>query len=166
MRVLLKLVLDCDADAAWKALRSPAVFRQVSAPLMAFESLDADGFPETWPPGEHLLAATAFGVVPAGRQSVDIRTEQRLDHVHGRHEGPVVVRIVHDTGHGLTFPLNLVTGWHHQMAVSPLPDGRTLYRDQLSFDAGALGPFAWLAFWAFWQWRGLALRRLAPGWTA
>jgi hypothetical protein len=166
MRVLLKFVLDCEPDAAWKALRSPAVFRQVSAPLMSFVSLDDGGFAETWSPGEHRVEATAFGVLPAGRQLIDIRTEERLDHPHGRHEEPVVVRIVHDTGRGLSFPLNLVTDWHHRMAVSPLPDGRTLYRDQLSFSAGPLTPVVWAAFWVFWQWRALAIRRLAPGWRA
>ncbi len=27
-------ILDCDPDAAWRALRSPAVFREVSSPFM------------------------------------------------------------------------------------------------------------------------------------
>ena len=31
MRVLLKLTLDCTPDAAWRALRSPAVLREVVA---------------------------------------------------------------------------------------------------------------------------------------
>ena len=165
MRVLLKLVLDCEPDAAWAALRSPVVFRQVSAPMMRFESLDAGGFPETWSDGEHRVAARAFGLVAAGRQLIDISTEERLEHaVHGRHEAPTPVRIVHDTGRGLSFPLTLTTDWHHRMAVSALPDGRTLYRDQLTFSAGLLSPAAWLAYWAFWQWRGLALQRLSADW--
>jgi len=165
MRVLLKLELDCDPDAAWAALRSPDVFRQVSAPIMRFTSLDAGGFPTTWSDGEHRLSARAFGIVPAGEQLVDIHTEERLEHSsHGRHQAPTPVRIVHDTGRGLTFPLTLTTQWHHRMAVSALPDGRTLYRDQLTFSAGLLSPAAWAAYWVFWQWRGLALKRLAPSW--
>jgi hypothetical protein len=164
MRVLLKLVLECDPDAAWQALRSPAVFRQVSSPLMAFESLDEGGFTEVWSEGEHRVAARAFGLVPAGEQIIHISTEERLDRVHGKHEAPVPVRIVHDTGRGLTWPLTLTTAWHHRMAVSALPDGRTLYRDQLSFSAGALTPVVWLAYWAFWQWRAVAIRRAAPSW--
>jgi hypothetical protein len=164
MRVLLKLVLDCEPDAAWQALRSPAVFRAVSEPLMAFSSLDSGGFTETWSEGEHRVAAKAFGLVPAGAQIIDIRTEERLDHVHGKHENPAVVRIVHDTGRGLTWPLTLTTHWHHRMAVSALSDGRTLYRDQLEFSAGALTPVVWVAYWAFWQWRGIAIKRLARDW--
>ncbi|MCU1543482.1 MAG: hypothetical protein JWM50_1347 [Microbacteriaceae bacterium] len=164
MRVLLKLVLDCDADAAWRALRSPAVFRRVSAPLMAFDSLDASGFTEQWSDGEHRVAARAFGLVPAGEQLIDIHTEERLDRGHGKHSVPVPVRIVHDTGRGLTWPLTLTTSWHHRMAVSALPDGRTLYRDELAFSAGPMTPLVWLAYWAFWQWRGVAIRRLAASW--
>jgi hypothetical protein len=165
MRVLLKLVLDCSPDDAWRALRSPEVFQQVSAPLMRFESLDAGGFTETWSEGEHRVRATAFGLVPAGEQLIDISTEERLEHPpHGRHEAPTPVRIVHDTGRGLTFPLTLTTGWHHRMAVSALPDGRTLYRDQLEFSAGLLSPAAWAAYWLFWQVRGLAIQRLSADW--
>ena len=164
MRVLLKLVLDCEPDAAWQALRSPAVFRAVSEPLMAFSSLDPGGYTETWSEGEHRVSAKAFGLIPAGEQIIDIHTEERLDHVHGRHENPVVVRIVHDTGRGLTWPLTLTTHWHHRMAVSALPDGRTLYRDQLEFSAGVLTPLVWVAYWAFWQWRGIAITRLARDW--
>ena len=166
MRVLLKMVLDCEADAAWSALRSPDVFCRVSAPLMSFTSLEADGFGTEWSDGEHRVAATAFGLVPAGEQIVDIRTETRLDHVHGRHENPVEVRIVHDTGRGLTWPLTITRDWHHRMAVSAQPDGRTLYRDQLTFSAGMLTPVVWLVYWGFWQWRAAAIRRLAPTWRA
>jgi hypothetical protein len=164
MRVLLKFELDCEPDAAWKALRSPAVFREVSAPLMAFESLDEGGFTEQWSNGEHRVAARAFGLVPAGEQLIDISTEERLDRVHGKHSTPVPVRIVHDTGRGLTWPLTLTTSWHHRMAVSALPDGRTLYRDELAFSAGAITPLVWVAYWAFWQWRALAIRRLSARW--
>jgi hypothetical protein len=164
MRVLLKLVLDCEPDAAWQALRSPAVFRQVSAPLMVFTSLDPGGFEETWSEGEHRVAAKAFGLVPAGEQIIAIRTEERLDHVHGKHENPPLVRIVHDTGRGLGWPLTLTKHWHHRMAVSAQPGGRTLYRDQLEFEAGALTPLLWVAYWGFWQWRAAAIKRLARDW--
>jgi hypothetical protein len=51
------------------------------------------------------------------------------------------------------------------MAVSPAPSGKTLYRDQLVFSAGPiLTPAMWPVLWSFWQWRGAAIRRLAPTW--
>ena len=46
------------------------------------------------------------------------------------------------------------------MAVSALPDGRTLYRDRLDISAGIATPFIWAAMWIMWQWRAARLRRL------
>jgi hypothetical protein len=166
MRIVLKLVLDCDADAAWRAVRSPTVFQRVSAPVMVFSSLDEGGFTEVWSEGEHVVAARLLGVLPAGRQLIDIRTEQRPAlATHGRHADASPVRIVHDTGRGLTWPLTLTTSWHHEMAISATGDGRSLYRDRLRFSAGALTPVMAVAYWVFWQWRGLAIRRLAREWS-
>jgi hypothetical protein len=50
------------------------------------------------------------------------------------------------------------------MAVSSAPDGRTLYRDRLVFEAGPVTVLMWPVYWAFWQWRAIGMRRLAPGW--
>lgn len=149
VRILLKLILDCPPDAAWNAIRSPEIFRAVSFPFTTFRSLEPGGFPQSWPEGEHPVLAKAFGVVAIGEQVIDISFPKRRD----------AVRSVLDTGRGLSGPLSLITRWEHSMAVSPAPGNRTLYRDQLKFE----GPVAlWPLFWAFWQWRGIALQRLAP----
>ena len=150
MRVLLKFGLQCSADAAWRALASPAVFRAVSAPFTTFTSGELNGFPQSWPAGEHPVTAFAFGVIPVGEQVIDISFEER--------DG---ARIVHDDGGGVSGPLALARDWHHSMAVSASADGRTLYRDELRF-AGPV--ILWPVFWAFWQWRGWRLRTLAPRW--
>jgi len=154
MRVLLKLVLDCPPDDAWRAIRSSKVFRQVSGPFTTFESLEVGGFPDLWPEGEHPVRVKAFGIVPMGDQLIDISLPQRSDGV----------RVVRDFGRGLSGRLAAVTLWQHTMAVSPARDGRTLYRDQLRFEAGAMTLPLWVIFWVFWQWRALQLRRLASGW--
>ena len=154
MRILLKLELDCPPDAAWEAIRSPTVFRAVSFPFTTFESLEDEGFPERWPEGSHLVSVRAFGVTDIGRQSIRISYPPRRDGV----------RMVVDTGVGVSGPISLVTRWRHEMAVSELPDGRTLYRDQLRFSAGPLTLPMWAVYWMFWQWRAFGLRRLAPTW--
>lgn len=100
------------------------------------------------------MLVRAFGLLPVGRQSIDISYPHRDDDV----------RVMRDDGGGLAGPLALVTGWHHAMAVSPAPGGRTLYRDRLLFDAGAVTPLLWPVFWTFWQWRGARIRRLARLW--
>ena len=151
---MLKLVLDCPPDVAWRAIRSPAVFRAVSAPLLSFVSLEPDGFPETWPAGEHPVQGTAFGVLAAGDQVIDISFPHRDDDV----------RMVLDAGTALNGPLTVVTRRDHTMAVSPAPGGRTLFRDRLVFEAGVWTPVVWVFFWVFWQWRGIRLRALAPRW--
>ena len=156
MRVLLKLTLDCTPDAAWRALRSPAVLREVVAPWLDFSSLEQDGLPTTWPEGPHRVRALAFRRFPAGEELVDVSYPGGL---------PTGVRMLRDGGGALTGPLALFDRWDHRMAVSALPDGRTLYRDQLRARAGALDVVAWYPTWAFWQWRGMRLRQLAPSWS-
>lgn len=154
MRILLKLELDCASDAAWRAIRSPDVFRAVSAPFTTFDSLEPGGFPESWPEGEHLVRAKAFGVAVIGEQTIDL---EFLEPRKG-------VRAVRDTGRGLSGPLTAVTRWEHTMAVSALPGARTLFRDQLRVEAGVLTPLLWVGFWAFWQWRAIQISRLSRDW--
>ena len=154
MRVLLKLVLDCAPDAAWLAIRSPRVLGQVSFPLTSFESLEPEGFPDVWEAGDHPVLVKAFGIVPMGEQIIGISfpaTEPG-------------VRMMRDTGVGVSGALAKVTKWRHSLAVAETTDGRSLYRDQLEFEAGALTPLLWPVYWAFWQWRGIGMKRLAPGW--
>lgn len=151
---MLKLVLDCPPDAAWRAIRSPEVFRAVSFPLVSFVSLEPDGFPESWPPGEHPVQATALGVIAAGDQLIDIAVPERADDV----------RMVVDSGRALTGALTVVTQFQHTMAVSPAPGGKTLFRDRLEFSAGAATLPVWLFYWSFWQWRAIRIKMLSPRW--
>lgn len=73
--------------------------------------------------------------------------------------------MMRDTGRGLSGPLALITRWEHTMAVASAPGGRTLYRDQLKFEAGPITALVWPFYWAFWQWRALGIARLAPRWA-
>lgn len=154
MRILLKLVLDCPPDVAWKALRSPEVFRAVSFPLTTFTSLEPGGFPEQWPAGGHPVLAKALGLFPIGEQLIEISFPKRRDGV----------RAVLDTGRGVSGALTVITRWEHTMTVTPAPGNRTLYRDQLKFEAGPFTLLLWPMYWAFWQWRAASLLRLAPAW--
>lgn len=124
----------------------------MSAPFTTFVSLERGGFADSWSPGEHPVAVRALGLLTIGEQVIDISYTARRDGV----------RTVVDAGGGTSGPLALVTGWQHTMAVSATEDGRTLYRDRLIFGAGILTPLLWPLYWAFWQWRGIQLRRLAP----
>ncbi len=154
MRVLLKLVLDCAPDAAWLAIRSPRVLGQVSFPLTSFESLEPEGFPDAWEAGDHPVLVKALGIVPMGEQIIGISFPATKPGV----------RMMRDTGLGVSGALANVTKWRHSLAVAETADGRTLYRDQLEFEAGPLTALLWPVYWAFWQWRGIGMKRLATGW--
>ena len=156
MKVMLKHVLDTDADSAWRALHSPAVFPEVMSPLLTAASLDEGGFRPTWGLGSHEVAMDALGIVPMGAQEID-PSYRRVPSMPD-------VRILRDSGAPLSGALRLITAWDHRMAVAPLPDGRTLFRDRLEFSAGLASPALWPSMWAFWQWRGIRIRALAPTW--
>lgn len=150
MRVTLRLVLDCSADAAWEALRSPAGLQYTAGPFMTVRSLEPGGLPERWETdADHRVATALFGVVPAGEQRIHLHEE-----VRGR------VRVLVDSGAPVTGMLALFTSWKHRMAVSPTADGRALYRDRLDV-GGPAAVLAWPVLWAFWQWRAHRLRDMA-----
>ena len=156
MHVQLKLVLDCPPGAAWNAIRSPAVFGDVSYPLVEFEPVDGGDFPEFWERGSHPVRARAlFGLIDAGPQDIDLLFRERFGTV-----------IFEDRGGPLSGPMTVITRWRHRMALQTWPDGRTLLLDRLEFSAGLLTPVVWIALWAFWQWRARGLIRLAPGFRA
>lgn len=156
MRVQLKIVLDASPDAVWDALCSPSVLSDISHPLLSFEPLSPTGLPHRWDEGPHPVAVSAlFGIVPVGRQSIDIHFSQRGD-----------TRVLEDSGGPISGALAIITSWRHRMAVAPGPEGTTLYRDRLDISAGVLTPVVWVGLWAFWQWRAAGLRRLAVTWRS
>ncbi len=125
----------------------------MSYPLVEFEPLGDAGFPEEWDEGSHPVRARAlFGIFDAGTQDIDITLSERGS-----------ARVFDDHGGPLSGPPAIVTSWRHRMAIATGPTtATTLFRDRLEFSAGILTPPVWAGLWLFWQWRGRALRRLAP----
>lgn len=158
VKVFLKLALECEPDAAWRALQSPAVFQEVSSPLLQMEPLNGAAFPTRWEPGGHRMRVRFAGLLPLGEQVTSLE--------FSTHEHPGV-RVLRDRGYGATGVLSLNHIWDHRMAVSAHPsrENMTLYRDRLVVGAGLMTPVAWAALWSFWQLRAANLRRLAPTWS-
>lgn len=160
MRILLKLTLDCDADAAWRALHSPRAIAELYGPLMVMEPMSPGGLPTSLTAGTDLpVTLSVAGALPVGQQLIHVSERETRD-AHGP------VRIFRDSGIPLTGPLASLDVWDHQMAVSAAPgdDTKTLWRDRLVID-GPLAPALWPVLWATWQWRGARLRALAPTWA-
>ncbi len=159
MRILLKLVIDCDADAAWRALHSPRAIAELYGPLVELEPLAA-ALPTSLEAGADVpVQLSLAGSVPLGRQLIHVSERMTNDA-----RGPV--RILRDSGIPLTGPLAALDVWDHQMAVSVAPGDatKTLWRDRLVI-GGAAAPALWPMLWATWQWRGARIKALAPTWA-
>jgi hypothetical protein len=160
MRIMLKFVIDCDADAAWRALHSPRAVAELYGPLLQMDPLAAEGLPTSLESGADVpVQLSIAGALPVGRQLIHV-SERRVEEADGD------VRILRDSGIPLTGPLAALDVWDHQMAVSPAPGDptRTLWRDRLVI-GGAAAPALWPGLWATWQWRGARIRALAPSWA-
>jgi len=150
MDVFLRITLDADVETVWDALSRPAQMRAAARPFIRVRSREKGGFPSRWVAGTpHLVALSLFGIIPLGTQLVDVRYEER----------PGNVRMVIDSGAPMSGPLTRLKVWDHRMAVSPIGDRTTLYRDRLRVQAGWMTPFVWIGLWAMWQLRGRALIR-------
>lgn len=157
---MLKLVLDCDPDAAWRAVHSPRAVAELYGPFLGLSPMDPAGLPTSWRPGDDVpVALSALGAVPMGQQLIHV-SERFVDEPGGR------VRIFRDSGIPLTGPLASLDVWDHQMAISPVPGHpeRTLWRDRLVI-GGPTAPLLWPLMWSVWQWRAARLAALAPTWA-
>jgi hypothetical protein len=155
VHVGLRIELDAPVDVVRDALRSPAVMVAVTRPFLVYRSLAPGGFPERWTPGEpHPITARTFGLLPSGDTHVDLD----LHDVDG-------VPVQTDRGGGTSGLFARMT-MRHRMAATPLPDGRTLLRDRLTYRTrpAALGVLLWPGMWVIWQWRAARMRALAPSW--
>lgn len=149
MRVVLRVEIDAYPDEVWAMLHDPLALAQVVAPLLEIEPVGHRRFPPTWTPGDHLVRVRLFGILPVGDQKIRLSTSRRGG-----------ARILEDSGGPVSGALGLVRSWRHRMAVSPLPGGRTLYRDRLDFSAGLLTPAVWIGTWLLWQYRAIGIRRV------
>lgn len=154
MRVVLQLDLDAYPDDVWALLQNPLALGEVVAPLLELEPVGHRRFPPTWSRGDHLVRLRLFGILPVGDQLIRLSTSRRGD-----------VRILEDSGGPVSGALGIISSWRHRMAVSPLPGGRTFYRDRLDISAGVLTPIVWMGTWLLWQYRALGIRRVVAART-
>lgn len=151
MRIQLEFPVPATPDAAWAVLTSPESVARAYAPAIGMQPETT--LPVRWRDGDSVVVRlSALGTVPAGRQLIEIHTRRRGS-----------TRILEDSGRPLSGPLAIVTSWRHRMAVTPLPDGTTLYRDRLDVSAGPATPVVWFGLWLVWRLRGVRIRSLMRG---
>lgn len=150
----LRFELDAYPDEVWAMLHDPTALGEVVAPLIELEPVGHRRFPPTWTPGDHFVRLRMLGILPIGDVRIRLSSSRRAG-----------ARILEDSGGPVSGVLGLTKSWRHRMAVSPLPGGRTLYRDRLDISAGVLTPLAWFAAWTLWQYRAIGIRRVVAGRT-
>ena len=161
MRIEMRFVIDCEANAAWDALHDPQVVSALYEPVLQVASDET--LPARWNGGGKTsveVRLLLFGRVPVGRQVIDVNDETQG-------EGVSLVRTMHDRGRATGGPLMLLSGWHHRMSVWSLAGdpARTVWLDRVSFR----GPFAiaaWPVMRVIWGLRARRIRTLARSWRA
>lgn len=159
MRVHLSTPLSAPPEWVAAQLQSTAVFRHITAPLIQFHPARGTEWPTHWAPGELALHMRLLGVLPMGPQNVRISIEPAA-----QSGGWPTLR---DNGEGV-----LMRHWDHRITLQPLPDGRTLYTDDIEVVARHLPwlmtPLSTLFAQVFYRhrqrrWRQLAAQHAAAG---
>jgi len=118
MRVHLATRLNAPPDWVAGQLQATEAFRHVTAPLMRFKPANGAPWPPQWTAGTLEVRMWLLGVLPLGRQTVCISIEPA--------EQPGHWPTLRDNGHG-----GLMRRWDHRITLEPLPDGTTLYTDDI-----------------------------------
>jgi hypothetical protein len=146
LRVRLSTKLPITAGEAAALVATPALLNHIAAPLLRFVALDPSVLPEVWSERGYQVRVLLGGVLPLGRQWIDI----------SRHDAPDGGFLMRDNGSG-----DLARRWNHWIAIAPDDAGSCTYTDDVEIDAGLLlTPIVWSfarIFYAHRQRRWLAL---------
>ena len=137
--------LQSEPDQVWAAVKRPALFLHVAAPLVHFKPIGMDRFPETWEEREYRGSMRLLGVLPLGWQAIVISFPQTQEGVWS----------LRDDGYSPMLPK-----WEHVIEIAAAPEGGTRYSDRIRFDAGVLTPVSALSIRMFFRHRQRRLRAL------
>jgi len=118
MRISLSTALSAPPEWVAAQLQSTAVFRHITAPLVRFRPTGGVRWPTHWSPGDLSLQMWLLGLLPMGPQTVRISIEPPPQ--------PGGWPTLRDNGEG-----RWMRRWDHRITLQPLPDGRTLYTDDI-----------------------------------
>ena len=118
MRVRLSTPLHAPPEWVTAQLQSTAVFRHITAPLVRFKRPGGAPWPSHWSPGDLPLQMWLLGLLPMGSQTVRISIEPAAQ------DGAWPT--LRDNGEG-----TLMRRWDHRITLQLMPDGRTLYTDDI-----------------------------------
>lgn len=138
-------VLDAAPERVFEVVTSPRGLRHVAWPLIRFVTVDPPEWPDRFAGGAHLVALRLFGIVPLGRQVIDVSFP----------EGPAGGFAVRDNGHSA-----LIARWDHWVTIAPHGADQSHYTDRVTVEAGWRTPVAAAFARVFYAHRQRRLRRL------
>jgi hypothetical protein len=135
MRLDISTQLGCSPAVAWNEVQTSAHLLRVTWPLVKFVPARPATFPERWSQGATIECRPyIFGFIPTGVHTFHF---ERIDHekyeIQSCEYSPLIKR------------------WDHLISIKSVGEGRSLYRDMITFDAGTLTFIVWL--WASWLYR-------------
>jgi hypothetical protein len=148
MQIERSIVLPCSAERCFSEVQTPRLLLYVARPVLRFVPLESTSFPERWEQREYVVAVRLLGVVPIGKQLVNISGRDRSSE-----KGRFYVEL-RDNGRG-----TLMSKWDHLITIEARPEG-CRYTDRVEIQAGFLTPFVWLFAWFFYRHRQNRWRRL------
>ncbi len=150
MRVFIESLLPCDADLAWAAVQTSALFLEVAAPLVEIRPVAGEQLPQRWPVGRAVRCRSyLFKFLPIGTRTLLFeRIDQEAREIQTRESDPLIRR------------------WDHLVRIRPAGDERCSYSDEIEIEASWRTPFVWFfAAWFYWhrqrRWRRVARRLVA-----
>ncbi len=143
MIVNLSTFLAAEPREVEAHLRTSRLLIYIASPLVKFTPYGATQLPERWEEGTYWVSLRLLGFIPLGKQAVVISYPES--------PGSFCLR---DNGHG-----TLIKKWDHQITVDPSETG-TLYRDQVTIEAGIFTFFIWAFAQLFYRHRQRRWRKL------
>lgn len=137
MTVSLSTALSAPAQRVFEQVKRPATLHYVAGPLIQF--VPEKPFPAVWQNGAYETRMRLFGLLPLGRQVIQIEMPDNPT------TGPFRLR---DNGQG-----QLAHTWDHWITVSATAPDRCQYTDTVRVRAGLLTPIVWLFAFGFYAWR-------------
>jgi hypothetical protein len=143
-RFELETPLPCSVEAAWEVMRQLTMLEHVTHPLLKCMPLGLEALPDRFQGGTYEFQLYLLGFFPLGRHTIRV-----VNVDPSRRE-----LLTEESG-------TLVKVWNHRITLRTDAQGRTLYSDALSLEAGRLTSVFWAFAQAFYRYRQARWRALA-----
>ncbi|MCA3035096.1 MAG: hypothetical protein ING33_07805 [Rhodocyclaceae bacterium] len=141
MLVERTVFLSCSPQKCFAEVQTPRLMLHIARPLVRFAPIEPKVLPERWEQKEYLVSVRIFGLLPMGRQWVNISGRDRSNEF-----GRFYVEL-RDNGCG-----TLISTWDHLITLQASGQGCS-YSDRVEVRAGLLTPLVWAFAWFFYRHR-------------